>query len=344
MKKKIVSVFLCGALAMSMLAGCGNSGSNTSESAAATDAAATQAAEATTDGEEGGEAASNGNSYNIAVLAYSMGEEFGVDIVDGAKEKAAEIGNIEIVSPDPAADMQKEIAIFEDLIQQKVDAICVAPIDADAIIPYLDQAREAGIKIVDYDIETDGEVDAKVLADNKEGGSMAADYLVEKMGKTGSVLLVADLPSVTTTYERIEGFTERLAEIAPDVQVIEQLSSGTRDTHRSTVENMLQAYPEITGVFAPDGDRTLGAYTACQANERQDVLIAGYDATGEQKELMIKDGVESNLICSVALYPRRIGATALETAHKLLEGEEISDTVWTELGMLTSENAETFEE
>lgn len=337
MKKKICSLLLCAVMTAAMLSGCGSS----AETGAPAEEKAPETEEAVA---EGGEAGTSGDEYTVAVLVWSQAEEFGVDIITGAEEKAAAYGNVNIVKPDPAGDMQKEIAIIEDLIQQGVDAICVAPVDADAIVPYIDKIREAGIVVVDYDIETEAEVEAKVLSDNKEGGAMAADYLVEEMGTTGKVLVLTEVPGVTTAEERIAGFEERMAEIAPDVEIVEQLSNGTRDTHRATTENMLQAHPDITGIFCFMGDNTLGAYTACMANNRQDVLIAGYDASPEQKEIMISDGPDCNLICSVALYPKRIGATALETAYEILEGNEVDDVIWTELGLLTAKDAESFED
>ena len=333
MRKKLISMLLCTAMAVTMLAGCGSG----KEETASSDAEAKSEEAETEEGE-------TKDGYTIAVLAWSQAEEFGVDVITGAEEKAAELGNVTVVKPDPAGDMQKEIAILEDLIQQGVDAICVAPVDADAIVPYIDKVREAGIVLVDYDVETEAECDAKVLSDNKAGGAMAADQLVAKMGTEGKVLVLTEVPGVTTAEERIAGFEERMAEIAPDVEIVEQLSSGTRDTHRATTENMLQAHPDITGIFCFMGDNSLGAYTACKTNNLQDVLIAGSDATGEQIEIMLNDGPDCNLISSVALYPKKIGATALETAYKILEGETIDDVVWTELGMLTAEEADSFEE
>lgn len=276
----------------------------------------------------------------IAVVTYSLAEEFGVDVIKGAEAKAEELGNIEIVYPDAAGDMQKSIAIVEDMTTQGVDAICISPVDASATIPYIEKAREAGIAVVNWDIEMDTEVDAKVLTDNFEGGAMGADYLVEKMGDKGTVLIVDDLESVTTTYERNKGFEDRLKEIAPDVKVIRQLSSGTRDTHRSTVENMLQAYPEITGIFCPDGDRTLGAYVACEANDRKDVLIAGYDATPEQLEIMLKDGPDCNMICATALHPDRLGSLSVEIANKILDGEEVEEVTYSEVDLMKATEAE----
>ena len=257
MRKKLISMLLCTAMAVTMLAGCGSG----KEETASSDAEAKSEEAETEEGE-------TKDGYTIAVLAWSQAEEFGVDVITGAEEKAAELGNVTVVKPDPAGDMQKEIAILEDLIQQGVDAICVAPVDADAIVPYIDKVREAGIVLVDYDVETEAECDAKVLSDNKAGGAMAADQLVAKMGTEGKVLVLTEVPGVTTAEERIAGFEERMAEIAPDVEIVEQLSSGTRDTHRATTENMLQAHPDITGIFCFMGDNSLGAYTACKTNNR----------------------------------------------------------------------------
>ena len=129
-----------------------------------------------------------------------------------------------------------------------------------------------------------------------------------------------------------------MAEIAPDVEIVEQLSSGTRDTHRATVENMLQAHPDITGIFCADGDRTLGAYVACQANNRQDVLIAGYDATPEQKEIMQQDGAECNLICATNLHPDNLGKLSTEIAYKILEGEEVPEITMSDIDLMKAED------
>lgn len=308
MKRRLVSILACAAVVTSLLAG-----------------ATTVHAE---------------EKRTIAVVTYSLAEEFGVDVIKGAEAKAEELGNIEIVYPDAAGDMQKSIAIVEDMATQGVDAICISPVDASATIPYIEKAREAGIAVVNWDIEMDTEVDAKVLTDNFEGGAMGADYLVEKMGDKGTVLIVDDLESVTSTYERNKGFEDRLKEIAPDVKVIRQLSSGTRDTHRSTVENMLQAYPEITGIFCADGDRTLGAYVACEANDRKDVLIAGYDATPEQLEIMLKDGPDCNMICATALHPDRLGSLSVEIANKILDGEEVEEVTYSEVDLMKATEAE----
>ena len=339
MKKRLAMATIA-ALASLTLAACGGGAEETTAAATEAAEAAGEAAEEAPAEEAPAEEAEAKEEYVIGMVTYSLAEEFGVDVVDGALAKAEEIGGIEIVYPDAAGDMQKSISIVEDMTTQGIDAICIAPVDADAIIPYIDKAREAGIVVVNWDIETQAEVDAKILTDNFEGGAMGADYLVERMGDEGTVLIVDDLESVTSTYERNKGFEDRMKEIAPNVKIIRQLSSGTRDTHRSTVENMLQAYPEITGIFCADGDRTIGAYTACQANNRQDVLIAGYDATPEELQIMLDDGPECNMICATALHPDRLGSLAVETAYQILQGEEVEPVIYSEIDLMKATEAQ----
>jgi ribose transport system substrate-binding protein len=283
-------------------------------------------------------------TYRIAVLVWSMAEEFGVDVIEGAQNAADRLG-VEMMYPDPAGDMQKEISIIEDLIQQDVDAVCIAPVDAQAVVPYIDMMREAGIIVVNWDIETTAECDAYIMSDHYKGGQASAELFLEKHGTEGTVLIIDDVPGVTTAEERNRGFEDYLTENAPNIKIIHQLSSGTRDTPRATIENMLTAYPEISGIFCFMGDLAIPAYNVCQTLGRTDVLIAGYDATPEQLEIMLNDGEDCNLISSVALYPKNIGRLAMETAYGLLTGEvEVGARIESVNGMLTPENAADFED
>ena len=113
MKKRMATMILCAAMTASILAGCGTGKESNAPGGTAggtaTGTSQDTAAAAQGEGKDG---------YTIAVLAWSQAEEFGVDIISGAEKKAAELGNVTVVKPDPAGDMQKEIAILEDLIQQ----------------------------------------------------------------------------------------------------------------------------------------------------------------------------------------------------------------------------------
>ena len=133
MKKRLAMATIA-ALAALTLAACGGGAEETTAAATEAAEAAGEAAEEAPAEEAPAEEAEAKEEYVIGMVTYSLAEEFGVDVVDGALAKAEEIGGIEIVYPDAAGDMQKSISIVEDMTTQGIDAICIAPVDADAII------------------------------------------------------------------------------------------------------------------------------------------------------------------------------------------------------------------
>lgn len=321
MKKKVLAVLLAMVMVFS-LAACssGDSGDGGSDEGSADDGA-----------------------VKVGLLTYSLGEEFGVDTLSGM-QKVADAQGWSLEAPDPAGDLQKQISQLEDMIQKKMDVVVIAPIDASAIVPYLQEAKDAGVKIVNYDIIAETDIcDAVIAADNVGGGASAAKELAEAIGGKGKVLVLTDNPGVVCIDERCKGFTDYITENYPDIELVEQVSNGTRDTHQKTTENMLTAHADLAGIFAPDGDHTLGAYAACKQMERTEVKVMGYDASPEQVTIMEQDGPDGILLGSVAQFPIMLGRVCGETTIKVLNGETIEDTIYVEIGLAMANDIENFE-
>ena len=260
----------------------------------------------------------------LGLLTYSLGEEFGVDILHGAQAAGEKLGYT-IIAPDPSGDLQKQIAQLEDLVQQKVDAVMIAPIDAYAIVPHLQDALNKGVPIINYDIIADmDECNAVIKCDNYDGGVQAGKEIVNRIGTEGKVLILEDNPGVVVIEQRCQGVEDYIKEHAPDVVIVKQLSNGPRDVHQRTTENMLTAHPDLSAIFAPDGDHTLGAYAACKQMGRDEVRIVGYDASPEQIDIMKEDGPDGILAASVAQFPIMMGRICVETADKFLNGGDTS--------------------
>ena len=138
MKKKLVGMLMATVMTMALTVGCG-SGSSQTDSGSAGE---TESADAS--GSADSADAASGEQYTVAMITYSLAEEFGVDVLTGAQEAADELG-INLVYQDPAGDMQKDVSIMEDLNKQGEDEICIAPEDAKAVIPYNDEVRGGGV-------------------------------------------------------------------------------------------------------------------------------------------------------------------------------------------------------
>ena len=100
------------------------------------------------------------------------------------------------------------------------------------------------------------------------------------------------------------------------------------------MENMLQANGDIKAVFAANDEMALGAMEAISAS-RKKIIVVGFDAT-DDAIASIKDGKMS---ATIAQQPDLIGATAVDTAIKLMNGEEVPASIPVEVKLVTAENA-----
>ena len=72
----------------------------------------------------------------IALVMKTQNNPFFGDMENGAKEAAAKLGiNLIVQAAEREVDVEKQMQIIENLIQRKVDAICVSPSGSKEIVP-----------------------------------------------------------------------------------------------------------------------------------------------------------------------------------------------------------------
>lgn len=174
-----------------MLVGCG-SGSGGNTSADSTKEAGSSEEAETADAKESesaAEASTGDGKYTIGVSIYYY-SEFITLMCEGIEEKADELG-VDVVILDANNDSANQITQLEDLIAQKVDALLVAAVDSDAIVPALDMAEEAGIPLVGVNmtINTDEEY-WYVGPDDVLAGELEAQAAIDKIGGADNVVIL----------------------------------------------------------------------------------------------------------------------------------------------------------
>ncbi|WP_306575780.1 sugar ABC transporter substrate-binding protein [Anaerotruncus massiliensis (ex Togo et al. 2019)] len=280
--------------------------------------------------------ADNGGKTHIGVAYCTLAEEFAVDLQKGVQEKARELG-VEISEVDYALDLSKGNDEVDNFIQMGVDAIILWPLDAAAFAGAGEKAAAAGIPVVTVDSTIDENVSCFIASDNRAGGKEAALYGLEAIGGKGKVLIITPAPGMTSLEDRCEGYYDALKDY-PDVEVIEQMDPGTqaRAGYAQTVENALNANPDVDLILANCGDCALGALSTVELypDKFADVKIIGYDATPEQVKAM-QEGRQ--IIASMAQNPMNIGSLAVESVQKILAGETVDAVVRTPGGLVTRE-------
>lgn len=149
------------------------------------------------------------------------------------------------------------------------------------------------------------------------------------MGLIGEGAKTAELQGVSgasATIDRGEGF-HSIADEKLDV-VSSQTANFSRSEGMSVMENVLQANPDIQGVFAHNDEMALGAV---EAIGNKGILVVGFDATDDALNAV----AEGRMAATVAQKPDLMGATAVETAVKLIAGESVEKEIPVEVELVT---------
>lgn len=312
--KKLISLLMSGLLALTV-AGCsvdGNSGGSSSNS--------------------GGDAAGGADGAGSVGLSIStMNNPFFVTLSEGADDKAKELG-IELITADAGDDSAKQANDIEDLVSKGVKVLIVNPVDSDAVAPAVETAVSRGVKVVSVDRVVNGvEVDCAIASDNVAGAKMAAEYLVELVGEGAKAVELEGVSGASATIDRGAGFHE-VADSKLNVAA-SQSANFNRAEGMTVMENMLQANPDVKCVFAHNDEMALGAVEAVNGKE---IAIAGFDATDDAVNA-VKEG---RMAATVAQKPDLMGATAVETAQKLMAGETVEKVIPVEVKLVTKDNAD----
>ncbi|MDE4085577.1 ribose ABC transporter substrate-binding protein RbsB [Planococcus maritimus] len=273
----------------------------------------------------GGEEASG--DYTIGFSISTLNNPFFVTLSEGAEAKASELGaTLSVV--DAQDDASKQASDVEDLIQQGVDMILINPVDSEAVASAVASANNADIPVITVDRSAEsGEVVSHIASDNVAGGEMAAEHLLSLVGDGAKVAELEGVPGSSAARERGEGFNNIAAD-SLDV-VAKQTANFNRAEGLSVMENILQANPDVTGVFAHNDEMALGALEAIEASGK-DVTVVGFDATDDAVAAV----EEGRLAGTIAQKPEMIGEMALETAIQHLDGEEVEASIPVELELI----------
>lgn len=269
----------------------------------------------------------NNNGVNVGLSVSTLNNPFFVSLSEGAKAKAKEL-NINLNVVNASDDTAKQASDIEDLISKNVKVIIVNPVDSDAVAPAVESAIAANIPVIALDRIVNGvEVDAQIASDNVAGAKMAGEYLVELIGEKAKVAELIGIPGASATIDRGKGFHE-VADNKLNV-IASQTANFNRAEGLTVMENILQANPDVKGVFAHNDEMALGALEAVKAIGK-DIVIIGFDAT-DDAVLSVKEG---DMKATVAQKPDLMGAIAVETALKIINGETVEKNIPVEVTLI----------
>ncbi len=227
-------------------------------------------------GEKGG-----GGQITVGLTLPGLQFPFFVAMKNDIDALAAKQG-FKVIYIDAQNDSAKQVAAVETFISQKVNAILISPMTTDSIVPAIEEAVKAGIPVatVDRKANTDAPL-VHVGADNVEGGRAAARYVVQKLGGKGSIIELEGTPGASPAIDRKKGFDEVIGQNPGMKILVSQAADFTRSKANSTMENLMQAYPNFDAVFGANDEMIIGAIEAMSSAgiDPSTKVTVGYDAT-----------------------------------------------------------------
>jgi len=278
--------------------------------------------------------ASAEGEYGILMktLANPFWGAMGEGVEAGAQAAGVEYF-MQAVESDQAAESQ--LNVCNTMLQRQPVAMITAAINSTNLLPCLKAAQAAGIKVVDLDgnldpaiLEAEGiDITFSIGSDNVTAGAQGAEYMVERLGAdaTGPVLVIEGLSGNVTGQKRARGFADRLAELAPGLEIVASLPGDWDRGKAATITNdILTRNPDLKGIFAANDGMALGAVESVfAAGKGGEVVIIGVDGNSDA----VKSIKAGRLTASVAQLPYLVGKQALENVKVAVDGGEVPDQV-----------------
>ncbi|MBP1647231.1 MAG: Periplasmic binding protein domain protein [Bacteroidetes bacterium] len=282
----------------------------------------------------------------IGFALTTLNNPFFIDMKKGAEATAQRLGvNLIIQASERDIDVEKQMQIVENLIQRKVDALCVTPNGAREIVPAIVKATQAGIPVFVVDMKVDektlreagGSIVSFAGSDNFEGGRLAGEFVASKLGGKGLAAILEGVPGHETGESRSKGFRAAVKD-KPGIGLVSSQSGGfDRAQGYNVMQNVMQAHPDLQAVFACNDLMALGAIEAIAASGRTgSIVVVGFDAIDEAKEA-IRSGT---MDATVAQYPAEMGRVAVESAVIVLKGGEVPAFVPVKIELITKANVD----
>jgi len=283
------------------------------------------------DGEEAASVAKVDGSVGLSVSTQN--NPFFVTLVEGAKGAAAKLG-VDLQVTDAGDDAAKQATDIETLVSSGISVLIVNPVDSDAVAGSVQAAISKGVKVISVDRAVNGvEVDCQIASDNVAGAAMATQYIVDTVGEGAVVAELQGTTGASAAIDRSAGF-HSVADTKLSVAA-SQTANFDRAQGMSVMENILQGNGDIQAVFAANDEMALGALEAISGAGKK-VLVVGFDATDDAVEA-VKAG---RMGATIAQQPALLGATAVENALKLINGETVEKNIPVEVTLITKENAD----
>jgi ribose transport system substrate-binding protein len=258
----------------------------------------------------------------VGITLGSLGNPFFVALAKGAEAKAKEINpNVKVTAASADYDLNKQFNQIDNFIASGVDIILLNAADPKAIVSAVKRAQQAGIVVVAVDVAAAG-ADATVQTNNVQAGEIACQFLSDKIGGKGNVV-IQNGPQVSAVIDRVKGCKAVLAK-SPGIKILsdDQDAKGSRDGGLNVMQGHLTRFPDLAGVFTINDPQAIGSDLAMKQLNRKNIVITSVDGAPDI-EAALKG--TTSIMASASQDPYAMAQQAVQVGYDIMNGKKPAD-------------------
>jgi ABC-type sugar transport system substrate-binding protein len=281
--------------------------------------------------------------YRIGIALPHLSNPHFVGQAYGYLDEAESLGaHVTLLEAGGYQYLDKQVSQIEDLVASKVDAIILVAVSGPGTVGAVEDAVAAGIPVINVNAMSDSnKVVTRIRSDDEVIGRMQADFMGERLKGVGNVVMLRGAPGTSWAEVRGNAFKKRLAERYPKVKILgEQYSQSTPSDGLRLMEDFLQTFPAINGVYNGADTTAIGAAQAVLAAGRQGATVITTTDFQLDTEKFIREGV---ITASVLQQTVTMGRWGVRAAINYLEKRPVPPVLYTAQVLATKEGLESLD-
>lgn len=294
--------------------------------------------------------------YRVGALYWSMNIPGQVAMRKGLEAEVSRINEAAAAKGSRSVDLiahvagneedgiERQIAQMNQLVAARVDIIIVQPTDNAALAQPLRAANAAGIPVVAYDqYIRGGELAAYLTSDNYQAGYLNGEYIAHSFPNEHTIqLILVEYPHVSSTVERVNGLLDALHAQEQPFNVLRSYVAVEPVSGKAAGESILRDFPDagsVDVVFTVNDGGGLAVVDVLAGAGRNEIFVATID--GDPASVK---NIESNRLTRIdaAQFCGALGAEAMKTAYRILQGESVASHTLIPVFPITAETREQY--
>ena len=239
-------------------------------------------------------------------------------------------------------DSAVQLSGCNDLINKDIDILVMATWWIDAMQDVFDQCEQRGIQVYLMDNMEIPDVAKNAITfttgtDNYNAGWVGGTWAAEQLkaqGKT-SLNLVTVRSNNEMPLRRCSGFSDALTANGINLTILQEYDAGERPKAMTVIEDALVTYNNVDMIFGASAQDSLGAYDACVAANRTEVLAFGFDGEDDEISLIDKGTQYMATITQDPVSMSRLVAEKIQDHY--VDGNPIDQAIETPAGVYCSQ-------